>query len=245
MQNISKISHNGLRMTLILCGYNAYIRMLYNQNLPLNDDTISKLSDTDLLDALCRQFGDYIHSIVFYRLQGARLNEDDIEECYCWVVLQLSEKGCDRLRKFRGASSFKTYLTVTCTRLVVDYLRSMIRRDRHEELVDDFNESGHGSSLVPDEDLLNDNPEILFITHERESLVKRAVEAVRGAVNRLDDFDRLIFRLRVEDRRSYKEIDEFLGVNNSPYLFKKVVGKLQSAVDEGMRREIEELLAEA
>ena len=59
-----------------------------------------------IVRALCRRNG---------------LPADEVDDCASWIKLKLIENDYSRLRKFRGESSFTTYLTVVIAMLVRDH----------------------------------------------------------------------------------------------------------------------------
>lgn len=62
-----------------------------------------------------------IRQIIGYVARRHRLDEEECAEFSSYVTLKLVEKDYARLRKFRGASSLRTYLTTVVQRLFLDY----------------------------------------------------------------------------------------------------------------------------
>ncbi len=62
--------------------------------------------------------------------RNGRLAGDDGEDFSSYVMLKLIENDYARLRKFKGASSLRTYLTVVIQRLLLDYRSSRLGRWR-------------------------------------------------------------------------------------------------------------------
>ncbi|MAF20944.1 MAG: hypothetical protein CMI55_04765 [Parcubacteria group bacterium] len=49
---------------------------------------------------------------------------DDADECNSYVYEKLLENGCRKIREFKGGSSYKTYITVVISRILIDRMRS-------------------------------------------------------------------------------------------------------------------------
>jgi DNA-directed RNA polymerase specialized sigma subunit len=93
-------------------------------------------------------------------------------------------------------------------------------------------------------DLFTDDPALQLIRNEQAILIAEAAEIISKEIGGLEHLEQCIFRLRIEEGRSYREIDEFLGIDNSKYLFSKILNKIRGSVDSSVRKRIEELLAE-
>ncbi len=207
-------------------------------------EEIGSLSDTEVLDRIYRAYGEYIYTIVRTRMESAGFSEDDTNDCYGYVIMKLAENNCKKVRQFRGGSSFKTYLTVLCGNATIDYLRSEIRKKRLTTIIDDTDRLRGLSSEDLGPDLFAGDPALQLIRNEEEALVAQAADMIFREVGRLDVLDHCIFRLRIEDGRSFREIDKTLGIDNSKYLFSKILNTIRSSIDTPVRRNIEELLEE-
>lgn len=64
-----------------------------------------------------------IHSVIGAACVRRRLADADRKDFTSYVTLKLLENDGARLRRFRGESSFKTYLTVVVQRLLLDFCR--------------------------------------------------------------------------------------------------------------------------
>jgi RNA polymerase sigma factor (sigma-70 family) len=62
-----------------------------------------------------------IEELIGLTCKRHRLGGDETEDFYSYVMLKLIEKNYGRLRKFKGASSLRTYLTTVLQRLFLDY----------------------------------------------------------------------------------------------------------------------------
>lgn len=70
---------------------------------------------------LYSEHADTIESVLAYTRRAHRLSADDGDEFSSWVRLRLLEDDCAILTKFRGLSSFKTFLVTVLQRLFLDW----------------------------------------------------------------------------------------------------------------------------
>lgn len=82
-----------------------------------------------LLETNLKHIEDIIKSVCWRN----NLDRDAAEDFSSHVKLQLIENNYDRIRKFQGKSSFKTYLTVVINRLFIDQLIKKEKRWRPSE----------------------------------------------------------------------------------------------------------------
>ncbi|OHD64701.1 MAG: hypothetical protein A2176_10365 [Spirochaetes bacterium RBG_13_51_14] len=197
-----------------------------------------------ILNILYHTYGNYIYMLVRTKIESAGLSEEDVNDCFSHVIMKLAENNCKKVRQFRGGSTFKTFLIVICGNIVIDYVRSEIRKKRLTMNIENTAELQGLSAEVRGADLFADDPALQFIRNEQASLITEAVEIISKEIGRLDKQERCIFRLRIEEGRSYREIDEFLDIDNSKYLFSKIINKIRSSIDSSVRKKIEDLLVE-
>ncbi|MBN2159389.1 MAG: RNA polymerase sigma factor [Spirochaetes bacterium] len=207
-------------------------------------EEIRSLSGNEILDRIYHVYGDYIYTIVRTKMESAGFSEDDTNDCFGHVIMKLAEHNCKKVRQFRGRSSFKTYLTVLCGNTAIDYMRTEIRKKRLTTTIDDTDRLRGLSSEACGPDLLAGDPALQLVRNEEEALVTEAAALISRAVGRLDHREQCVFRLRIEDGRSFREINETLGIDNSKYLFSKILNTIRSSIDTPVRRKIEELLEE-
>ena len=205
---------------------------------------IRSLADHEILDILYHTYGKYIQMVVQMKIEAAGLPEEDAGDCLSHVIMKLAENNCKKVRQFRGGSTFKTFLTVLCRNMVIDYIRTETRKKRLTANIDDTANHQGLSAEVRGGDLFTDDPALQLIRSEQATLIAEAVEIISKEIGRLEHLEQCIFRLRIEEGRSYREIDEFLGIDNSKYLFSKILNKIRGSVDSSVRKRIEELLAE-
>lgn len=70
---------------------------------------------------LYTEHADTIESVLAYTRRAHRLSADDGDEFSSWVRLRLLEDDCAILAKFRGLSTFKTFLVTVIQRLFLDW----------------------------------------------------------------------------------------------------------------------------
>jgi RNA polymerase sigma factor (sigma-70 family) len=182
--------------------------------------------------------------VVQMKIESAGLSEEDAGDCFSHVIMKLAENNCKKVRQFRGGSTFKTFLTVLCRNLVIDYIRSETRKKRLTTNIEDTAKLQGLSAEVCGGDLFADDPALQLIRNEQAIHIAKAAKIISKEIGKLEYKERCIFRLRIEEGRSYREIDEFLDIDNSKYLFSKILNKIRSSVDSSVRKRIEELLAE-
>jgi RNA polymerase sigma factor (sigma-70 family) len=207
-------------------------------------ERIRSLSDQEILDLLYHTYGNYIYTVVRTQMQSVRLMKEDVDDCFNHIIMKIAENNCKKVRQFKGESAFKTYLTAICVNMVADYIQAEIRK---EKLMVNFDDMENIRGLSAEDRGINfftDDPAQLLIKDEQEALIAEAALIISKEINRLEYQDRCILRLRIVDGRSYREIDEFLDIENSKYLFSKIINKIRISIDSRMRKRIEELLME-
>jgi RNA polymerase sigma factor (sigma-70 family) len=73
------------------------------------------------LESLLLQHLEHVEAVARFVCRRSGLSGADADECCSWVSLRLVERDYVLLRKHRGESSLKTYLTVVVTMLVRDF----------------------------------------------------------------------------------------------------------------------------
>ncbi|MEO7963155.1 MAG: sigma-70 family RNA polymerase sigma factor [Gemmatimonadaceae bacterium] len=64
---------------------------------------------------------DYIDRTSRYLTRRAGIRSDEADDCVSWIKLRLIENDYAAIRKFRGESGFKTFVTTVVAKLVLDY----------------------------------------------------------------------------------------------------------------------------
>lgn len=70
---------------------------------------------------LYSEHADTIESVLAYTRRAHRLSADDGDEFSSWARLRLLEDDCAILKKFRGLSTFKTFLVTVIQRMFLDW----------------------------------------------------------------------------------------------------------------------------
>ena len=206
------------------------------------DAAIGELSDSQIMDILYREYSHYMYAIIRSRIRSSKLTYEDVDDCFIDVIIKISENGCRRIRKFRGESSFKTYLTVLCINLVTDFIRREIRNRERIRPIDEVTDNFDVIRNVDEAMYLRENPEIQYLMKERESLIGEAEGIIEREIENLPHAERLLVSLRLKKHMTYREIDEFLGIENSRYRLSGIIRKIRDAISARMRQSIEELL---
>lgn len=205
---------------------------------------LAALDDDSLMELLYREYREFLYAIARAKIWSARLPIEDADDCFADIILRVCENGCRKLRQFRGGSTFRTYLAVLARNLATDFIRRERRkRDRLlafdeftvPEAVDEAMGAPAGRERTPEEQLL---------AAQRMEDIREALDGLRSALDRLCAEDRLIVTLRVENGMSYREIDEYLGIENARYRLTKIYQELRLTFDAGTRMRLEELLRE-
>lgn len=242
--NCGEIIFDKVDLLLAIMGNLKDRESLYAQESSGLEGAIDELSDSQIMDMLYRDYSNYIYSIIRSRIRSSKLTAEDIDDCFIDVIIKISENGCKRIRKFRGESSFKTYLTVLCINLVTDFIRREIRNRIRvrpiNEVTDDFDVIRN----IDDDIYLRENPEVQYLIKERESLIREAQGIIEREIGNLPYDERLLVTLRLKKNMTYREIDEFLGIENSRYRLSGIIRKIRDAIGAGMRQSIEELFTE-
>jgi RNA polymerase sigma factor (sigma-70 family) len=209
-----------------------------------NQEKMRSLTDHEILNCIYHTYATYIYMIVQTKMSSTGLSEEDTGDCFCHIIMKLAENNCKKVRQFRGGSTFKTYLTVICGNMIIDYIRSEIRKKKLITNIEDTeNLQGFSAEVIGVDSFTND-PALQLIKNEQAALVAEAVEIISKEIGRLGHQEQCIFRLRIDEGRSYREIDEFLDIDNSKYLFLKILSKIRTSIDSPVRKKIEELLLE-
>ena len=208
------------------------------------DKPINHLSDEQIMEAIYSDYSDYIYSIVKSKCHYFKLNDEDIEDCFIDVIIKMCEKGCRKIRQFKGESSFKTFLTVQCRNHVTDFIRKEVRNRERFKLVDNLSNDWNEIFSLFSDNSFRDNPEVKYLTGEKDSLISEAHEIIENEIDSLPEDDRLLAKLRLKKFMPYREIDEFLGIDNSRYRLSKIFQGIRNKIDDDIRRRIEGLFSD-
>lgn len=203
------------------------------------DAALEDLSDEEILEILYRDFSSYVYSLIKAKFQSYRLPDDEIDDCFMEIILKISEKGCRRIRQFKGESTFKTYLTVLCRNLITDYIRKELRNRKRIQLVESFTDELETKRIRNERPV--ENPETQYLKKERNKSAHRAWHTIEQEIERLPHGEKLIAKLRFKKNMTYREIDSFLGIENGRYQLSRIVQKIRDSLSTEMKQLIEEI----
>jgi len=203
------------------------------------EEFIASLPDEEIINILNRDYSHYMYSVISSKFRLSGLDKEDVEDCFIELIIKLSENGCAKIRQFKGRSSFKTYLTVLCRNIATDYIRREIRNKDRIKSVDSLEDGINGIS----DDHAHGNPEARYILMEEEQQLKTARLAVVKTISGFPSDEKLLVSLKFERNMTYREMDEFLGIDNSRYRLSKILQKIRDSLDDETRETIEELIS--
>ncbi|HID57207.1 TPA: sigma-70 family RNA polymerase sigma factor [Candidatus Poribacteria bacterium] len=144
-----------------------------------------KQGDEEAFEQIFYRYQKKVYNVA-YRMTGNRETAEDMTQ---EVFLRLFQK----IRKFRGKSSFSTWLYRLTVNLCLDHLR---KRNAHlSESLEDVEEGDLAYGKTPEEELI----------------LKERREAVQRIINSLPDKLRAIIILREIEGLSYRELAEAMG----------------------------------
>lgn len=203
------------------------------------DVALEDLSDEEILEILYSDFSSYLYSLIKNKFRSYKLPDDEIDDCFMEIIIKISEKGCRRIRQFKGESSFKTYLTVLCRNLITDHIRKELKNRKRVKLVESFTDELETKKNITE--TVRDNPEVQYLQKEKNKNVHRAWHTIEQEIERLPHSEKLIARLRFQKNMTYREIDSFLGIENARYQLSRVVQKIRASLSTEMKQLIEEI----
>ncbi len=208
------------------------------------DSSMKELSDDQIMETIYSEYSNYIYTIIKNKCRYFKLNDADIEDCFIDVIIKMCERGCRKVRQFKGESSFKTFLTVQCRNLAIDFIRKEIKNRERFKLVDNISDDWNEICTIYDNNSLRENPERLYLSKERESIIEKVHVIIEKEIENLPDQDRVMTRLRLKKNMSYREIDEFLDIDNSRYRLSKVFQSIRSNIDNDIKNLLEDIFTE-
>ena len=185
--------------------------------------------DAATLDSAWRTFVDVYSGLILQVAKSTAANRDTAMDAYTFVLEQLREDDCRRLRFFsaRNGARFSTWLLVVARRLCIDFHRRRYGRPQRSGEADPATtlERATRRRLIDlaaeeiDPDTLTDaqtgNPEAeLRLTQLRRALAK--------TLETLDPADTLLLTLRFEDERSAAEIARMVGFPTPFHVYRRL-----------------------
>lgn len=184
-------------------------------------------------DAFVRDYS----RLLFHVARSLGGDRDAVMDRYAWVLEQLHQDDCRRLRAYvpDGRTKFSTWLTVVARRLCLDHYRHRYgrARDSADETNSSLADRRARRSLA---DLVTRCVDVSELTGTDERAEKpdsavRASElhlALEQVLERLEPADRLLLRLRFEDELSIPEIARVTGARNPFVVYRRISLVLRS-----------------
>ena len=211
----------------------------------LTPEIISTLTDDALMNVIYEKYADVISVVVFSHISKFKVSTEEIEDCIFTVIEKIISNGCSKLRKFRGESGFKTYLSSVCGNLAMDYTRKMTRINDPLVIDGRIDDNLISEEESPDVVRHSENPLNMVVAKEERMKEKKACSAVFEAMKEMEEFDRVLLDMKFLRKMTLKEMDFLLGIDNSAYCLKKAVDKLERILGEKMKMIQECLFGEA
>ena len=182
------------------------------------------------VDVAWREFVDAYSPIVRQVAQSTTASRDSAMDAYTFVLEQLREQNCRRLRVYgvRENTRFSTWLLVVSRRLCIDFHRQRYGRPQgtggaepHAAVLD----RATRRRLV---DLAAEavDPDTISATEaggpESQLRLAQLHRALEGALEGLEPADRLLLALRFEDDRSAAEIARTLGFPTPFHVYRRL-----------------------
>jgi RNA polymerase sigma factor (sigma-70 family) len=186
------------------------------------------------VDAAWRGFVDAYSALILQVARSTATNRDNAMDAYAFVLEQLREDDCRRLRFYtaRNGARFSTWLLVVARRLCIDFHRRRYGRTQRSE-------SDHVAALeratrrrlidLAAEEL---DPDTLTDTRtggpEAELRLAQLRRALAKALDTLDPADKLLLALRFEDQRSAADIARAIGLPTPFHVYRKLTRVLDT-----------------
>ncbi|MHB8142079.1 MAG: RNA polymerase sigma factor [Thermoleophilia bacterium] len=171
------------------------------QLVPTDEELIARIRrhDNDALEQLVSRYEVRVYNLA-YRMLGNREDAEDVlQDTFVNVV-----RGLD---KFRGRSSFSTWLYRVAANAALTKIRQRSRREKSEsEFLDDVysvRETAHSGSLLTD---WSSNPATRLLDEEAKNEMNRAIDD-------LPEIYRAVFVLRDVEGLPAAEVAEVLGLS--------------------------------
>lgn len=187
----------------------------------LGTDDIQRMSDAEVMQAVFDICNAGICATVANRTRRFRMTEEDTDDFVTAVYIQLFDRGCRRVRKFRGECSFKTFICTVSDRILLDHIeKEMKTRDRTSgsDILD--------SACTIHEDTTH-TPDRQFFEEERRKEIELCESLLSRAMTELppEEYSALMFRFY--QKKEYHEINDLMGIHNAAYLIKKALSRIR------------------
>ncbi|KJR42014.1 RNA polymerase sigma-70 domain protein [Candidatus Magnetoovum chiemensis] len=156
--------------------------------------------DANQAETLFEEYRDFIKKIVSYKCYKFNIQDENCKDCLQTIYEKLIENNYDRIRKFVGNSSFKTYIGTVVHRLFIDNCIPTPIAQRSKS-IDDENAPELPSKDPSSEEQLA-NKRIL-------SALYACIDEMKKEVMTAEDI--LIFKMRFIDNLTISEIARRIG----------------------------------
>lgn len=184
--------------------------------------------------------------LIMSTVRALSADHDEAMDLYAFVLEGLRADNYGRLRSFaeQGAGRFEPWLVVVTRRLSIDYRRSRYGRRRRTGRTEASDDPGRSLRVVERRRLLDLVTEELDVARTAdpsganpEAAVRRRElrAALMEAIGSLETRDRLLLRLRFEDGRTAREIQDAMGFPSQFHVYrrlKKVFVRLRSKLED-------------
>ena len=220
-----------------------------DRGLPVGDalpPTVAQLlaaTDQRAADAAWRAFIEAYSPLLVQVARSSASGHDSAMDAYTFLLDQLRENGCRRLRAYRSADGarFSTWLLVVARRLCIDFHRRRYGRPQGGPAASEATTSERATrrKLV---DLAAEEIDVDSLSDERtgspesEMRGEQLRQALARALDTLAPSDRLLLTMRFEDGRSAPAIARAMGFPTPFHVYRRlsaVLAQLRSALVAG------------
>ncbi len=184
--------------------------------------------------------------LIMSTVRALSTDHDEAMDLYAFVLEGLRADDFTRLRSFaeQGAGRFEAWLVVVTRRLSIDYRRSRYGRVRRTDRTEASAEAGRALQAAERRRLLDLVTEELDVARtadpsgpdpEAEVRLRELRAALQEAIGSLGARDRLLLRLRFEDGRTAREIEDAMGFPSQFHVYRrlrKVLARLRSRLED-------------
>ena len=189
--------------------------------LPVELTRLLAASDTNAQEEAWAAFVAEHSRLLLSVARSLNSDRDSAMDGYTYILEQLREDGCRRLRAFApGRSKFTTWLVVVARRLCVDQQRSRYGRLRDNDSVAVFAARRRLSDLVAEMD--PDEIASKGVDSAQSLQAGELHDALEAALARLAPADRVLLKLRFEDDLSAREIAAVLRMPTLFHVYRRL-----------------------
>ena len=171
------------------------------QLVPTDEELIERIrrDDNEALEELVSRYEDRVYSLAYRMLGNKEDTEDVLQDAFLNVI-----RGLD---KFRGSSSFSTWLYRIAANAALTKIRQRSRRDKSEsEFLDDVyavRQTAHSGAVLTD---WSTNPASTLLDEEARKIMEKAIDE-------LPEIYKAVFVLRDVEGLPAIEVGDVLGLS--------------------------------